>query len=112
MADVEVTAKFANTIFDRLTGLIGKHQAHGLLIQTRFGIHTFFLKFPIDVVVLNREGTVVACKEHIKPHRLFFWNPRYDRILELPHKTIEKNDIKIGTKINLSREEITSEKSN
>lgn len=102
MDEVKVTAKFANNVLDRLKGLIGKHQAHGLLIHTRFGIHTFFLKFPIDVVVIDKEGRVVTMREQLKPHRLFLWNPRYDRVIELPNNTIKKNDIKIGTKINLS----------
>lgn len=110
MSDVQVTAKFANNIIDRLTGLIGKHQAHGLLIKTRFGIHTFFLKFPIDVVVLDGEGSVVKLQKHLKPHRLFFWNPRFNRVLELPNKTIDENNIQMGTKINLSKDEVKTEK--
>jgi len=104
MPDVQVTARFANNILDRLTGLIGKHQAHGLLIRTRFGIHTFFLKFPIDVVVIDKDDTVVKLKDYIKPHRIFLWNPKYDRVLELPKGTIKENDITIGTKIRLSKD--------
>lgn len=104
MDEVKVTAKFANNLLERMMGLIGKHEAHGLLINTRFGIHTFFLRFPIDVMVIDKSGKVVALKKHLKPHRLYLWNPKYDRVLEMPENTIEKNNIKIGTNITLAKD--------
>lgn len=48
------------------------------------GVHTFGMKFPIDVVVLDEGGVVRAIKRDIKPNRCFFWNPKHRRVLELP----------------------------
>lgn len=60
-----------------------------MLFKTRFGIHTFFLKESIDVVVLDRNFTVVKLKKNLKPNRLFFWDPKHLYLLELPKGTIE-----------------------
>lgn len=48
------------------------------------GIHTFGMKFPIDVVVLDDNTTVKRIKRDMKPGRFFFWSPKYKKILELP----------------------------
>lgn len=105
MHEVPVKAVFAKNMIQRMTGLIGKHTAHGLVINTRFGIHTFGLKFPIDVLVLDNDGHVMSMKKHLKPHRVFFWNPMHDIVLELPEGTIDENNIEKGSKIDLTVEE-------
>ena len=61
-----------------------------MLFKTRFGIYTFFLREPIDVVVLDRSFKVVKLKEDLKPNKLFFWNPVYPYIIELPQGHIRK----------------------
>lgn len=105
MHQVTVKAVFAKNVIERMTGLIGKHQAHGLVINTRFGIHTFGLKFPIDVLILDNEGHVRALKKELKPHSVYFWNPMHSIVLELPNGTIEENSIHLGSKIDLTIEE-------
>ena len=87
---------------EKFFGLIGKEKPENILIQTRFGIHTFFLKFPIDVVILDEKNKVVDAKT-ISPNRIFFWNPIYDKVLELPTGTIKEKKIKIGEKIKLNK---------
>ena len=85
---------------EKIVGLIGKKKPESVLILTRFGIHTFFLKFPIDVVVLDKENKVRAIKT-LKPNRSFIWNPIYNKVLELPTGTIEEEKIKIGDEIKI-----------
>lgn len=80
----------------RLTGLIGKDTPEALLIKTRFGIHTFFLKFPIDVVVINKTRKVVFLRSGIRPGSIVIWNIKYDTILELPQKSIKNLKIELG----------------
>ena len=79
-----------------MQGLIGKDKPYVLMIRTRFGIHTFGLKFPIDVLVLNNEDKVVSIKKNLKPNRIFSWNPLYEKVIELPVGTIKKNQIRMG----------------
>ena len=90
--------KFAKSFLDRGLGLLIKSNPRTLVFKTRFGIYTFFLKQPIDVVILDKNLKVVKLKENLKPNKLFFWNPKYFWINEFPKKTINSK-IKIGNQI-------------
>jgi len=87
---------------ERVVGLLGSKEAFPVLIYTRFGIHTFFLKFPIDVVVLNKKNKVVKISKNLKPNRIFLWNPLLNKIIELPSGEVERNKIKVGGIIKLN----------
>lgn len=91
----------AKNLKEKIQGLIGKEKPYALMIRTRFGIHTFGLKFPIDVVILNQENIVVKIKKSLKPDNIFLWNPIYDKIIELPSGTIEEKQIKIRSQVRL-----------
>lgn len=86
--------KPAETFLDTLFGLLIKSNPRSMLFKTRFGIHTFFLNEPIDVLVLDRSFRVVKIKSKLKPNRLFFWNPMYSLVLELPKGSIEKFNLR------------------
>lgn len=52
----------ADTFFSRLFGLMGRNSlkpGEGLLLRNCKRIHTCFMKFPIDVVYLTGDGTVI-----------------------------------------------------
>ena len=56
------TLHVARTSFTRMRGLLGRRglaEGEGLLLQPAGSIHTFFMRFPIDVVFLDREQRVV-----------------------------------------------------
>ncbi len=77
-------------------GLLTKDKAEPIVFKTHFGIHTFFLKFPIDLVVLSNEKKVVFVKENIKPNRIVVWNIKYSLVIELPRGFIKKSNTKKG----------------
>lgn len=85
--------------FGKTKGLIGAKTAYPIFFTTRFGIHTFFLAFPIDVLVLDNTRTVALLRENLKPNRFFFWSPLYKNIIELPEGTIKEKKLRIGEKI-------------
>lgn len=91
----------AKNLREKVQGLIGSKKPKNFLLKTRFGIHTFGLTFPIDVVILNKSHQVVVLKENLKPYNIFLWNPRYDTVLELPEGTIREEKIELGKKIEL-----------
>ena len=65
--------KVAHTPWSRARGLLGKRalrQGEGLLIRPCMGVHTFFMKFPIDVVFLDRSNRVLATVEGLRPQRV------------------------------------------
>lgn len=91
----------AKSLLQKSVGLIGQNAPKSILIKTRFGIHTFGMKFPIDVLILDKNQQVVQLKQNMVPNRLFFWNPRYNLLLELPVGLIKKKGIKKGSKIKI-----------
>lgn len=91
--------KFAESLKDRLFGLLLKSNPGNLLFKTRFGIHTFFLKKPIDVLILDKEYKIVEAKQSLKPNRFFFWDFRHDSVLELEQGSIIKFKLKKNLRV-------------
>ena len=82
--------------FGKIKGLIGSKTKKTIVFKTRFGIHTFFLKNSIDVIVLDKNKKAVIIKRSLKPNRIFFWNIKYDSVIELPQESIDKSKTEIG----------------
>jgi len=99
---IKLSVKEVRNLKERIQGLIGRKRSLTLLIKTHFGIHTFGVKFPIDVLILNNENNVVSMREHLRPNRVFLWNPMYEKVIELPAGTIEKKQIKIHDPLDIS----------
>lgn len=72
------------TFREKSNGMRIFKEPRAVYFETRWGVHTLGMKFPIDVVVLDEGGVVRAIKRDIKPNRCFFWNPKHRRVLELP----------------------------
>jgi|SRR3989344_4867885 len=98
----ELKVKRLKTLKEKTIGLIGRENLAPIIFETRFGIHTFGLKFPIDVLILDSKKKVVVLKEVLSPNKIFLWNPVYKIVLELPAGTIKKYNIRKGTKIQTS----------
>lgn len=98
---MKITAKEPKHFFQQLIGLIGRKKPQALLLRTRFGIHTFGVRFPIDVVILDQNYRVVAIKKSLTPNSIFLWNPKYNNVLELPLGTIAEKNITIGESVTL-----------
>lgn len=59
-----------------------------------------FVKRPIVVFILN-DNNVVQIKKKIDPWRVFFWNPRYIRVLEMPFSDKRCVKITIGSMVDI-----------
>lgn len=92
----------AGNILDKAVGLIGAKKPSAIIIRTRFGIHTFGVKFPIDCLVLDKNNKIVSKKENLNPARFYFWNPIHDLIIELPAGKIKESKTQIGDQIKLN----------
>lgn len=88
--------------FRKIQGLIGKKNPETIILKTHFGIHTFLLKFPIDVLILNNNKQVMKLKKHLRPNRVFFWNLKFDTVVELPEGFIDKSKTKLGDTLTIS----------
>lgn len=101
---VKLTAKRLDSIPQKAMGLLGSKVARTVYFKTRFGIHTFFMRYPIDLIVLDRQNKVRVLKQKVLPNRVVLWSPKFQSVLELPAGTIEKNGIKVGDTISLEFE--------
>jgi uncharacterized protein len=92
----------ADTFLTRLIGLMGRKRLDagcGLLIKPSSGIHTIGMRFPIDVVALNRNMVVLKLWPHVAPFRMTGINLRIHSMLELPPGQIEQCGIRVGDQL-------------
>ena len=100
----ELIAKcfLAVNFFARFLGLMGRPslpQDEAILFPQCNSIHTFFMRFPIDVVFLSKEGQVVSLIRGLAPWRMLMPRPRAKHTLELAPGTIERLQIEEGQRL-------------
>ena len=100
---VKLEVKNLNSFIEKCIGLMGKNKPENIYFETRWGIHTFFMKFPIDVVVMNNNNEIVVLFKKLKPRRIVVWNPKFKRVLELKPGTIERLRLAKKTKVQLAQ---------
>lgn len=70
----------------RLLGLAGLEREQvgaGLLIPRCASVHTFWMRFDLDLVFLDREGAPLALRRRVPPRSLV-WRRGAAAVLELP----------------------------
>jgi len=92
----------ADTSMRRMIGLLGKSSLDagaGLLIIPSQAVHTVGMRFPIDVVFVNRKRRVVSTKPSLLPYRIsgLHWAAQY--VLELPEGAISQTHTSVGDEI-------------
>ena len=63
---------FANTVLKRMVGLLNRGQfnkGEGLLLGRCHGIHTFGMRFSIDVLFLDKDFCVIRAVKALPPYR-------------------------------------------
>jgi hypothetical protein len=105
--DTELAADLdaATNIFSRMKGLLGRRSlpaGEGLLIRPCKSIHTFGMKFPIDVLFLDAHSTVIAALPDMKPGRISSFYAAATSVIELPAGTIEQSSTQPGDTVALS----------
>jgi len=101
----------ADNFLTRLVGLLKRNHLgpeEALWLMPSKGIHTIGMKFPIDVVFLNRGNTVVGLVQGMAPCRLSSIHFSSYSVLELPTGTIRKSRTEVGDQFEISLAE-TSE---
>jgi uncharacterized membrane protein (UPF0127 family) len=91
----------ADRMLSRMKGLLGRRElvaGEGLLIRPAPSIHTMFMRFPIDVVFLARNGDVLKVAPHVKPWRMRSCR-RALAVLELAAGEAELRGITVGDHI-------------
>ena len=89
----------AETSVTRLVGLLGKRNlpsGEGVWIRPSSGIHTFGMRFAIDVVGLDKEMRVVKLWTEIQPNRVTSIRRKVQSVVELAAGEINARSIEIG----------------
>jgi len=95
----------ADSILKRMKGLLGKGTmptGEALFIKPCISIHTFFMRFPIDALFLDKENRVIATIKNLHPNRITRLYPKAASVLELPVGIIEKTDTGVGDEIGIA----------
>lgn len=95
----------ADTMRLRLVGLLGvKHlePEAGLLIKPSSGVHTFGMRFPIDIVSLDANNRVLGAWENIGPWQIRGLSLRTRSVLELSSGKIKQCSIEPGDEMAIS----------
>ncbi len=90
-----------NGILDKIIGKIKYRTDAGVVFNTRFGVHTFFMDNAIDVLILDRKFIVRAFNKRMVQNKVFLWNPRFDIVIEVPSGRIDKSRTEIGDKLQI-----------
>ena len=95
----------ADNFITRLVGLL-KRTHHGpeeaLWLMPSKGIHTIGMKFPIDVLFLDKNCVILAMVSGMMPYRISGVHLRGFSVLELPSGTIKKSHTEVGDRLEIS----------
>lgn len=92
----------AEGFFSRFRGLMGRRalpDEEGILFPACNSIHTFFMRFPIDVVFLSQDGRVIEIVEDLPSWRLLLPRTRARHVLELRSHRSRELGIAVGSQL-------------
>jgi uncharacterized membrane protein (UPF0127 family) len=73
----------------------------GLVIEPNSSVHTFWMRFPIDVVFVDRTDRVVGLVPDMPPNRPFAGARGARRTIELPAGTIAASATQLGDQLEM-----------
>lgn len=94
----------ASRRLERAVGLLGRSRletGEALWITPCHGVHTWFMRFTIDVIALDVDGVIVDAVAMLKPWRMRLPRPGAHSVLELPAGTLLTTPVKVGHRIQI-----------
>lgn len=98
-------AGVADTSAKRRTGLLkhtGLASGEGLWIKPSEGVHTFGMKFAIDVIFVSKKGMVVKLRPNMVKRRISLCL-RAKSVVELPVGVIQSSQTEVGDQLEFVR---------
>ena len=98
-ADLAAAATVADSFWRRLRGLLGRDGlsgGEGLVIVPCTSVHMLGMKFPLDVLHLDRAGTVLRVLPELQPGQFGPMVWRSHLAVELPAGTIAATGTAVG----------------
>ncbi len=97
--------ELADTSMTRMVGLLrrqGLGAGEGLWIRPSSGVHTFGMRFSIDVVGLDKELRIVKLWRCLRPFRITSVSLRLKSVIELPCGVITQSRMEVGDQLQVS----------
>jgi uncharacterized membrane protein (UPF0127 family) len=94
----------ADSFVRRGLGLMGRKslsEGGGLVIRPCNGVVSFFMRFPIDVVFVDRDGRVCHLLNNLAPWKASRIVRSSKLVVELPEGTIDRTGTKVGDSIRI-----------
>jgi hypothetical protein len=89
----------AESILTRLRGLLGTRalpSRHGLLLRPCRQVHSFLMRYPLDLVFLDRNGRVLRRVSDFPPNRISPLVRGAEAVLELPAGALAETAVDPG----------------
>lgn len=99
---VAARVRLADRFWLRARGLLGRPplgDGEGLLLRPCRAVHTWGMRYPIDVAFLDRTGTVLASYPSLAPSRLTRRHSNAECALELPAGALARSSVQIGDRL-------------
>lgn len=99
--------RIAQTHWSRFRGLMCTDSGSfvkgcGVWLVPSHGVHSFAMRFPIDVLYLNREKAVVHLEQNLRPWRVAPVRMNAVSVLELPANTLNETNTAVGDEIEIA----------
>lgn len=94
---IATAVRRATSPLDRMRGLLGSNRLRAgdaLVLEPARQVHTFGMRYPIDVVFCDARGVVVHLVRSLKPWRMTRWVGRARWALELPGGTLDDQPVR------------------
>ena len=98
-------ARYASSFGARLSGLIGKRFSpalDGMVFDRCNAIHTFFMRYPIDVIFADEKYRVLKTVPAFPPWHPFLACKKAFYVIELPAGTLESTATAVGDQLDLT----------
>ena len=95
--------RVATSLVDRAIGLLSTRAlgaGEGLYLTPCRSIHTFFMRYPIDVLFLDAHGEVLS-EGTIQPWRMSGWYAQSKGTLEFAAGTLRRTGTEVGDRIEM-----------
>jgi uncharacterized membrane protein (UPF0127 family) len=97
--------RVARSLPERTVGLLATPNlaaGEGLLIERTQSIHMFFMRYPIDVAFIDRDGMVRRVVSGLRPWRVVWWARGARDCIELPTGALAASRTEPGDRVEVT----------
>lgn len=89
----------ADNFIERLIGYMFRREPHykAIMFTPCNSIHTFFMKFPIDVIFINKDLEIIKMVENLEPGKIILPVKDANIVIEGKHGMFK--NLKVGDKV-------------